>query len=274
MKTHMRNFINQVKDAIYNPSFYRRLVQEGKAHEGFVHIFKMYIVLSLLWGIFLTATFFAPLLLNIATTDAVRENYPADLVVTIEDGQLSTNQEEPYLIPNPKGEEVENILVIDTEEGITLDTINSYSFFAFITKTDVVVKERKETRMFSLSEAPNVIIDEDQVVEWFKTLRLIAVALYLPLAALVIAVASIGATFYYAVAAIFGALLVLIVTKFRGLKVGYKKAYILSLYAFTPVIVIDLLTDAVGVNTDPVWFSLLIFAVAILMNIKGEEVEE
>lgn len=271
MKKHINGLVYQVKSGIYSPAFYKCLTKEGKVTDGFIHIFKMYLVVTLLWAIFLTATFFVPLFLKVATSDVIRENYPTDLIVTIEGGELSINQEEPYIIPNIEGDKVENILIFDTTEGVTLEAINSYEFLAFITKTDVVFREGSETRIFSISEIPNVVIDENKVVDWFETLRLIGLILYIPLVALMIAIGSIGATFYYAVAALLGALFVLIVTKSSGLKVGYKKAYVISLFAFTPVIIIDLITDAFGVNNDPILFSLLIFAVAVIVNIKGKE---
>jgi len=272
---YIKNFINQIKDGIYNPSFYSGLMVDGKVRHGFFHLFKMYIIVSFLWGIVLVAVFL-PLFVSVVTPEAVKSAYPQELVVTVENGELSINQEEPYIILDKNKEGVvSNLFVIDTNEEVTLEAIDSYDAFAFFTKTNVIVKEENDRKIYSLDALPDVVFDEDKAVDWVGKIRSYTYILFVPLAALLIVIGSFAAALYYSFLAIFAAFFVMFVAKIRKVSVAYRKAYVVALYAFTPVIVIDLLTDVVGVNADPFWFSTIIFVVAIVVNIKGSgEVEQ
>jgi len=78
--------------------------------------------------------------------DAARELYPAELVLTFEDGKLSTNVEEPYYIEIPSqfrdgvdADEPVSLAVIDTSASV--EDLSQYETVFLITETALVAPD-------------------------------------------------------------------------------------------------------------------------------------
>jgi hypothetical protein len=100
----MQKFFRRYADYCYRPDSFRPLLENNTSPWWFLYwVFVLNTAVALVTFAFFFVSFlpkmqpfFAQLQQEIATI------YPSDLVVTIKDGTLTTNQKEPYSVPLPK----------------------------------------------------------------------------------------------------------------------------------------------------------------------------
>lgn len=209
--------------------------------------------------------------------------YPADLVITIKDGQTSTNVVEPFFVPlKPelfppelekaiKQQPVQNILVIDTSVEPT--EIKKYQTFVLLTKESVAfIGDQNEIRIQSLEEVKDFTLNREivetawqEVVPYFGWIvPAIIVFLFLALPAIII----IGKFIYLAVFSCFSWIIARIM---KLEKVNYSKALQINLQAITlPTIVISAF-QFLGADPQIPFFQsiiLLFFVLIIFTSIK------
>ena len=74
--------------------------------------------------------------------------YPKDLVVTVKDGEVSTNVKEPYAIDLPFAPE--HLLVLDTKA--TAERFNEYKAFVVVGKNTVYYRDDKGYKFYPLTD--------------------------------------------------------------------------------------------------------------------------
>lgn len=285
MKHTFRSFVLRIWTSIAHPSRYRDFQKESFWTS----------VRYLYW--LLTLTVFATMLTVLVgfflSLPGIRQGvvvvekdlptlYPAELVVTLKDGTISTNVEEPYFIDLPtrwqeflsrqegmsiEGSETETLpphfLTIDTHADV--GEYSPAESFILVTQTAVVLPDSDTSyRVLPLGQ-----IEEDFTMKKEVYDKLVsAVSPFIQaipslLSALVVAgfllLPFIGSAF-----AVFGYLLYLLVaaTVAWGIaalmrrKIGYGNLYCLSLTALTAPILITFIVNRVGLSF-PYLFSLL-----------------
>ena len=201
-------------------------------------------------------------------TNTVTEAYPEELVVTIEDGQLSMNREEPYVLPMPESEEPqpENLLVIDPEG--TVADLETYDTAVLINSANILSVMEGGIKVYPLSDVPNTEITRTTVMEKVDQINnLVGKLFYIffPIIFLVSLVYYFGVKLAYL---LFVAAVLFVLGKARKMSLSFSKYYQISIHAMTLPLVIDMVFAVAGYPlTIPFWFfglNLLIATAALL----------
>ncbi len=272
---HFKAFAERVKNATHNPAFYQNVVTEprGKA------------IWFLFWANVVAITVFAisvlvvliPAMIDFSKNTYVTDLYPDDLVVEIKGGIATVNQPVPYLVATREEFEIDNVnfFVIDTSDGVSMDTIKSYDSFAVLTKDSVYVEQNdNEMRVFSLRDAGDVTINEENVETWTNTAEKWTYVAVLPLTLMMIGMLAGFSLVYYLVVSFVLALIPLLVGKILKLTISYRSAYIISLYALIPVVVVDMVAMLMGTLSLPFMVTVVIFTFFLVFNLRGWKKEE
>jgi hypothetical protein len=277
------NIFTKIKNAIYGPKYYSEVIAKP-----FSYSFKYLLVFALLFGLAFTivATIkFVPMVNLMSQKAPELANYfPQGLVITIKDGKVSTNVQEPYFIKLPPNynnknnnqsgkTEIENLIVIDTKDKFDIDTFNSYKAAMLLTEDSIVyLDSNNKISISSLSGLNNFKLDKGQVVSLINMVKPFLVILY----PVVFVGAYIGGFFVVVgkmVYLLFGALLVWLVAKAKGIKMGYKKSYRAGMQLMTAAIIITSVLGAISPKfTFPFLFSILLI-ISAAINLRKEAVQ-
>ncbi|HTY39743.1 MAG TPA: DUF1189 family protein, partial [Candidatus Paceibacterota bacterium] len=176
-------------------------------------------------------------------------NFPSNLTITIKDGQASTNVSEPYSMPFPdklrppadsKQKAPANLLVIDTQSDSSPSKFSSYDTFILLTKDHVAYGTPDRMTVEQLKTFPDTKIDKqglqdfaNQLSEFAKWLAPIVV-----IASFLLYCFLFAWNFLYA---LFGALVVLIIGRFRKTNYRYGEAYRIALHAMTLGVLVNII---------------------------------
>jgi len=236
------SFWKRLRASAYDPEMYRRIRREpfGKSVKYF-----------LLFSGLVAAVFSLVILIRVgmfvyggeATTfiQNVQSAYPQELEVTIDNGNVSTNVEEPYRIPMPEkwqeeaempsGERLENLVVIDTSSTVSKeamerydtgvlvgsDTIGYYSDNAGTVEIRSIGGVGKDKPV--IINAASVESVTDTAWKFARTLGMLILAVVLPM--FLFSGFVIGNALYL----VFGALVIWLASRSRGAKYSYKESY-------------------------------------------------
>jgi hypothetical protein len=146
----MKYYWQKIKDNIWNHSYYEEILAKPLG-ASFKYYFKMVLWLALIYTA-LCSVLFLPEFVSTARQVIfdINQSYPADLKVTLHDGQASVNMPEPVVIPlsdvgknifknvNKGTDTLTNLIVIDTRNEFALAEFNNYRAL-FVLKKDSLV---------------------------------------------------------------------------------------------------------------------------------------
>src|SRR3989344_585910 len=118
----MMNFLNNIKDSLYNPDFYSGL-KERRLSFSFKYFFSLAATLSIILA-FMFGLEFAPIF-SAENLRKLAGFYPEELVLQVAKGVISTNVVEPYIIKdtfeisNDSEKKYANAVVIDTKNDFS-----------------------------------------------------------------------------------------------------------------------------------------------------------
>lgn len=279
-----KNLLQKTKAALYvffnsltNPQYYADLLKTK-----FDFSIKYILILALISS-FITATkTTAPLTndltnqLNKFSTEVIN-TFPEELVITIKDGRLSLNTDEPFVVPISEEYQAEvitgtedqqvslvNVLVIDPEG--TIDTMDNYKAFMMINSKNIITRQSNKLKTYPLENLPDNEINRGDIIELAN--RMDAVYAYLPY--LILLFAFLLALIYY-----FGfrmiylcvvAGILFVYSSLRGLGVRFDKLYQIGIHAMTLPLVIEVVTNVADFPINiPMWF----MALNLLMGFVG-----
>lgn len=282
----MKNFIQDIKKSIWGGDY---LADFG--NRSFGSAFKFVLLISVIVTIVtaITSVFvFLPIIDEYINQEELKQlvidHVPADLVVTIENGVLSTNSEAPVAIENFfPGEDSNNdfdftnFIVINPAETNPLDNIGAYDTFLLVTDTQVLgVNENSagQVRVFNLTpDGETHVITQETLLAGIDEWLPIAKNLIRILALLFIPLGFVGAIIGHMFMALFYALLINIIAWCKKIQIGYKRAYIIALFGLGLVLVLRTLFSFVGLGayTTLIW---ILFVVMVFNNLKSKDVVE
>jgi hypothetical protein len=272
------NFFKKVGSSIYSPVFYRELLDKP-LKSSIRYFFTLILLLSLVFTAVISVTLIPNLHSFFSSLGTkVVAYYPEELQVTIKDGVASTNVIEPYFLQIP--EELkdsngvsedsfrpENLLVIDTQHDFNLTRFTDQSTFALLTEDSLIYKdENGKVTIQSLKEIPDVVITKDAVSRWMTSLTpfLKVLPLLLPIVFFVVGfVVSTFKLIYFFVAA----LLVWLVASIKKVKITYKKAYQITIHAFTLPLLLDVVLKIFG-GSSIFFLPTILLLVIVALNLK------
>ena len=284
------NIFNKIKNSIYNPAYYQEVMAKP-----FSYSFKYLLVFGLLFALVFTIVVtikFIPIV-NMLSEKApqLATYFPQDLKITIKDGKVSTNVQEPYFVKMPQElknnaslnsanikvngsaiqtdtKNMDNLVVIDTKDKFDIDTYNSYKTFMLVTADSVIyVNKDNQTTITSLSGVKDLTLTRSTVLDFINVLTPFLVILYpvVFVGAYVLGFMSVILKMFYL---LFGALLVWAVAGIKGMKIGYKKAYIIGMPLMTSAIIIVAILNAFPTKMTFAFLFSILLIISAVINLK------
>jgi hypothetical protein len=262
---------SDIKNSIYGPEFYQNLSKQPTSFTV-KYVLKFGLILALIM-IINFSIFVLPGMMNKINWWApkVVDLYPTGLEVMINDGEVVTNVEEPYIVAMadifPEDERYSgqntptNLLVINTLEEPSLTALDSYDTLVLLSKNHVIYKEDADgaVTVQSLEGVDDVLITKEQVAEWVEMLLPYA-NIIIPFIFLGIIMFSYMVIGFHLVYLVLLALLVMLIGKYAYEKIGFGAAYRMSAHLMTLPLILTLLLPI----TIPFAFTLAFLALAAL----------
>lgn len=163
----IRAYFYSLKKSLISPDYYQDVLK-AKFSFSLKFFFFSCFLLSLVLGTIYSYNAHGLLKEFILKLEDLPQFYPENLVVEIKNGQVKTNQPEPYFIPLPFFKTVKeyplpslNLLVIDTQANI--EDITQYQTLALLTGNNLAFRTSKETqeiRVYPLNRIQDFTLDQ------------------------------------------------------------------------------------------------------------------
>ncbi|MCX6723581.1 MAG: DUF1189 family protein [Candidatus Staskawiczbacteria bacterium] len=275
------NIFVKIKNSIYGPKYYEEVIAKPFSY-SFKYLLAFALLFALVFTIVVTVKFI-PIVNNLSEQAPKMANYfPQELTITIKNGKVSTNVQEPYFIRAPKeyqsadntsGNEsnIENYIVIDTKNKFDLDTFNSYKTGVWLTADNVAYLDKNKISIIPLSSVKDFTLNRGKIADFINTLKPFIVVLY-PIVFVGAYIIGYMAVILKMIYLLFGALLIWLVAKTKGIKIGYKKSYIAGMQLMTGAIIVISILEAISFKlTFPFFFTILVIIFAVLNLNKNAE---
>ncbi len=265
------SIFKEIQDSIYNVAYYEKVLTE-KLSSSFVY----FISLSLMVALFVSTVVSFRLLPIVRTAldnfgPELVSRFPENLVVTIKAGQISTNTEEPAVIPLTLGSSTpglpQNFLVIDPKNPFDEARFKTANTLLYATKDTIYVANEKGgiEDSESLKDIPDAVINRAQVVSWIgEATPLLAWVPFLIVGGIFFV--SLWFSAMLALGLLLGALFIMAIGRLRGRKFSYKQSYQIGLHAMTLGILVNLVFVALPI-LPAIFFSQIILTLLTLLAI-------
>jgi len=260
----MNSFIHALKGTFTSPAYYKKVVAAPFSFslKFFYFFFFLYAFIATIFFTVKSAPGVEKFINNVPS--AIIRAYPEELAVTINKGEVTTNVEEPYIIPISRVEKAFsdvlgettatslNLLVIDT--NALIDNFKNYDTYALLTKNNLVyINDNGNIEVISLKDVDGVTINQELVLKAKK-----AAIPYLKYITPVLALSMFLGIFvlftsFNLVYLLFFGLIALLIGKVMKYSLPYKKGYQLGLHL---VVVYSTLMGVVYLALSSVEFSL------------------
>lgn len=270
------DFPKHVLQSIYSPEFYKEIPKRtfwASLKYFFLLVFLLTIVQATISIVPTIGT--AKDAITTFISSAV-DTYPRELVITIKDGQASSNVKEPYfiLLPEVLGDKgdigaFENILVIDTQTPFSASKMNEYQTWGWLTKDSFFYYDDDNLEIADLSNVSDFTLDrrfiDSIVIKLMPYLSWVE-----PIIAVVIFLVVYSSYSFRLLYLLFFALLLLIIAKVMKFDLTYGDSYKIGLHAVTAGFLIQFLLAVTGLHqfiSFPFMFTLITLGV-VLYNLS------
>jgi hypothetical protein len=249
----MKQFFRTIKQTFTSKEFYRT-----KAHQSGWKGIKFLLKLALFLGLALGIIAMIVLLIMLPrfkshAADIASTTYPDGLVITIQDGTLTTNTLDPVVIPVPAGWEDKdhhtdhptNLLVVAPGETADPAVLARHDAIAVATSTAIVAGTDTDIRLYSYGKQNYVITKSSFLAMAHSALRTggtIIAVLAIPLLVMLVPGHVVSKLFFLILVSI----VLWFVFKIRKQERSFKQIYRMGLYALVPVVVLDIIAVPLG----------------------------
>jgi len=271
------NIFKAIGKNIYNPIHFR-VVRSETNGAAIKYYYKLITVLALILTI-IFSVIFVPVLL--AFTKLIKDEgatwYPADLILTIKNGQVSTNIPEPSKFPLPpswqeevKEKKLESLLVIDTKNNFTLDQFEDYQTPIWLTANSLVYQENNGIVIKPIPKEFSLVVDRAKIGSWISKFSPALTALA-PLLIVGLFLMIIIASSFYLLALLLIALFVMLIGRLKQIKLSYGEAYRVAIHAATLPLIISTLSWLLVPFANLHFLPTIILLFIVTINLKTEE---
>lgn len=223
-----------IVEAIYLSFFSRNLYRDVANRWGGRAFLYLLMVLFLAW---LVPTLELQRMLDEGYRNNSNQIVSQVPVLTIKNGKISTPEERPYVIVNPKNNET--LLVIDTTGQYS--KIEQAKTAVLVTQTEVISQSStNEVKTYKIPDNVNMIIDPVKVSGYLQDYLHFA---WVPLFILL----WLASYLYRIVQSLIYGLVGMLFTSIQGVALTYGQIVIITIVALTPAIIISTILDIFGV---------------------------
>lgn len=287
----LRTFTEDLRNSLCDRSFYRSLLKRTFGR-GVKYLYTLLVLIAFVWivtaciGLFKLARYTPELVANVTTY--ARTAYPPELVVTIREGELSTNVEEPFFIDAPvtipdenadEEMEIKHWIAIDTSASV--EDYFRYESLVLVGKTWIVVPDKNNDTLGTIRVLPLESIEEFTLNRAVYDSWLAKIIPFLgilqPLAYGGIVILLLAGPFVLGGFMLLGKLISLLLLSLLGLLIaailktglGYKQVYTLSLYAITWPILYSVIADILSFHIPFAYTAIyLVWMILVLRTVK------
>lgn len=237
------DFIENIKNSVYNPTFYRNIPKES-----FGAAFRYYLLLCLLVTFFRLVFLSFPVATNVtsavqAGTQGLLTNYPGNLEVTIHQGKLSVNQPLPYIFPICFKDAACQNIIIDTNKPDVETYLKQKNLFMLLTQEKAYIKgSTSDTRIYDLSQMGDMEINRPIVTNFVHAISPWT-KFFVPFALLFIGIMLYIGFLFKLVYLLFLALILWLLARKFVPGITYSQSYKISLHVVTLGILAALVLD-------------------------------
>jgi len=267
----IKTFWHTFSKSLTSINYYREIVEAPRAFS-----MKYFVTLALLVSIAMTSSIMISTAPKVKTsvTELLNQTvqaFPEDLIITSQDGKLSINRTEPFIVPSPKDMEtntpqapnVKNLLVFDPAG--TIDDLDKYQTVILINEANMIARsETGQVQTSPLKNFPNGEFARKDAVELAQKLQPMANALIAVIALVVFAATVIYNFVGKLVYLVIPAFVFWMVGKFRNVTAGapalgtFGKNYQVAIHSMTLPVLAETAFLAFGfVVPIPLWFLAL-----------------
>lgn len=260
-------FFNSLIQSATSPTYYKDVLKARLLSS--IKFFSFFLFITMLLSVIIPALLALPLMPK--AMNELEKLYPQSLEVNINNGEVSTNQTEPYYLFEDKG----SVAIIDTTGALT--DIPAGKTGVLITKNKIITRDTNgfEEKSYNLSGfKDNLTINKSLISTLLEKLKPVIIIIAVIFFILFFPVLFLILLFFTFVYALFITIFPLILSKVLNLGLNYKNLLKVSLHAFAlPKLVQLIFGDLLKINFPPFSFTLfyLAFILIIMVSLKNTE---
>lgn len=275
-------FLANIKSSIYNPAYYSEIL-----NKPFSSSLGYFLSLAVMIALLATIIFsFSALPKFNKVVDEIAPKalnyYPDNLEVAVKSGKVSTNVPEPYFIKMPadlkntdqrtgartQTGELENLLVIDTKNPITIDLFNNYKTAAVLGYDSFAYYDNGAMKIQSLDQSINGVATKAKFAEMlnqFMPYLRVASFILVPIMFIFLFFGFIVGNLIYL---IFGAFMIWIAASAMKINLTYGKSYQIGLHAITLGVILEATVFYFYPSLEFTFLFTIIMLAIVWMNFK------
>lgn len=267
-------FIQTIKDSIYGPGLYKKVAAGAVPFGTSVRYLLKLLALATLVSWVMLASVAGGFLYFGAKVIGPQliKQYPADLEVSVKNGEVSTNVASPYKIPMPTDKSrsddkksIDNVLVIDIVNEPTYAKFDEYKTLALIGKKTAWYKnDSGQVTIVSLEKFPNVTINKMLVDLWYPKVSMFLKGAFGVFIVVLFPIIYAGLIIYYLIYLLLAALLVFCLLKILKVPANYSRSYQLAIHAVTLTVVVGAVAFFLPMAKFPFLGTLILLAVVAI----------
>jgi len=262
---------NEIKSSIVSREYYKDLLSKPFSYSR-----NYFIKFALVMAVCGMLSFSFPFISGFDSSldfvkSEISNNYPGNLEITLKNGEISSNVEEPFTITISEifgasiGEEalkksdIKNLLVVDTKNELSFERVVIAKTLLYLSKTNLAFYDinNGKVEINSLRSFPDYVLNKNSLLSLVGKFRQYRIGIFVAIGALSYLMSLLG-TLFFLVYLVFGALLILGVAKIKKINIDYKKSYQIGMHLMTPAIIISFFIS----SPFPFMFTAIVVLVA------------
>lgn len=276
----LKTFTKTLKKSLTNPGYYSHILSAPFSF-SLKYLFALLFFIALIRGIVFSIAFI-PTVPKIPgyieeSKQIIKNLYPLGLTVTINDGSLRTNVDEPYYIPFPARFNIKDMSLVAIDTKASVDSFKKYKTAFLVTKNALAYPDsdtKGSYKVYPFSDLKGYLIINraayerviNIIIPYFKYYPLAIAAIFV---FLLFAVPIFGSIF-----ALSGVLLYLLVltlvtyliSKFMKLGLTYSQVFRLGIHGLTFSLLFSILKSLIGVTIPYTYTAPFILWMIIVFN--------
>lgn len=276
-------FVNTLKKSLTNPGYYSDILSAPFSF-SLKYLFALLFFIALIRGIAFSIAFI-PTIPKVPgyieeSKQIIKNLYPPGLTVTIKDGSLRTNVDEPYYIPFPARFNIKDMSMVVIDTKASVDSFKKYNTAFLVTKTALAYPDsdtKGSYKVYPFSDVKGFVIVNREaydrvvnaIIPYFKYYPLAIAAIFI---FLLLAIPVFGSLFSLSGVLLYLVVLTLVthlISKFMKLSLSYSQAFHLGIHGLTFSLIFSLFKSLMGI-TIPYTYTLpfILWMIIVFTQLK------
>lgn len=264
----LKTFFRSLYLSATNPSYYRDILRTKMSFSV-----KYFLMLSLFMGVVSTIVWSSILIPQIKsfsqTLKSKAETYfPNDLVITLQNGKLSTNRKDPIIVALPF-ETANNAKNIVIDPTASVSAMENYQAGILINETAVsFVEENGQIQTYPLKEAGNFTLNKTEYSKIITTAEKYMDTLPSLLPAGLLVLVTFFSLIGLALKILLYSVLTYIVARLQNFSLTYQKSFQITIHAITPIVFLQIIETIFNIRIPIPFFFPILYVILLVIIVK------